>query len=52
MPRPAMSGADPWTGSNMDGKCRSGLRLALGAMPIEPTVAASVTTTPLADVLA
>ena len=28
---PAMSGADPWTGSNKDGKRRSGLILPAGA---------------------
>ena len=28
-PVPAMSGADPWTGSNMDGNCLGGLRFAL-----------------------
>ncbi len=39
MPRPAMSGAEPCTGSNIDGYSRSGLMLADGAMPIEPTQA-------------
>src|SRR5580692_1298783 len=41
MPFPAMSGAEPCTGSNMEGNCRSGLRLAAGAKPIEPTTAAA-----------
>ena len=36
MPLPAMSGAEPWTGSNIDGKRRSGLRLALAASPRLP----------------
>ena len=36
MPLPAMSGAEPWTGSNIDGNLRSGLMLADGAMPIVP----------------
>src|SRR3954447_26055480 len=31
-----MSGAEPWNGSNMDGKRRSGLRLALAARPRLP----------------
>ena len=33
---PAMSGAEPCTGSNSDGNVPSGLRFALGAMPIVP----------------
>ena len=37
MPRPAMSGAEPCTGSNIEGYSRSGLMLPEGAMPIEPT---------------
>ena len=36
MPWPAMSGAEPCTGSNSEGKVRSGLRLAEGAMPMVP----------------
>jgi hypothetical protein len=39
MPLPAMSGADPCTGSNSDGNARSGLMLADGAMPIVPHTA-------------
>src|ERR1700722_6327475 len=39
MPFPAMSGAEPCTGSNIEGNSRSGLMLAPGAMPIEPTTA-------------
>src|SRR5207247_10010727 len=33
---PAMSGAEPCTGSNNDGYSRSGLMLAEGAMPMVP----------------
>ena len=33
MPLPAISGAEPCTGSNMEGKRRSGSRLALGGQP-------------------
>ena len=33
---PAMSGADPWTGSNKDGKSFSGLIFPEGATPIVP----------------
>ncbi|KGR95245.1 hypothetical protein X977_5761 [Burkholderia pseudomallei MSHR7504] len=36
---PAISGADPCTGSNSDGKLRSGFRFADGAMPIVPVQA-------------
>src|SRR5271165_5895086 len=36
---PAMSGADPCTGSNIEGNFRSGLMLADGAMPIDPATA-------------
>ena len=36
-----MSGAEPWTGSNIDGNCRSGLRLADAAIPALPTIAAA-----------
>src|ERR1700737_29190 len=39
MPRPAMSGAEPCTGSTIEGYSRSGLMLPEGAMPIEPTTA-------------
>ena len=39
MPRPAMSGALPWTGSNSEGTRRVGLRFADGAMPIVPAQA-------------
>ena len=39
MPRPAMSGAEPWTGSNRLGKRRSGLMFPLGAMPMVPVQA-------------
>ena len=41
IPWPAMSGADPCTGSNIDGNSRSGFRLPDGAMPIEPATAAA-----------
>src|SRR6266849_2577368 len=40
MPFPAMSGAEPWTGSNIEGNSRSGFILAEGASPIDPTTAA------------
>jgi hypothetical protein len=36
MPLPAMSGAEPCTGSNIEGNSRSGLMLAEGAMPMVP----------------
>src|SRR5690349_4331434 len=36
---PKMSGAEPCTGSNSEGKLRSGFRLADGAMPIVPVQA-------------
>ena len=39
MPLPAMSGALPCTGSNIEGKARSGLMLPPGAMAIVPVVA-------------
>src|SRR5712672_3221741 len=39
MPWPAISGAEPCTGSNTDGKCRSGLIFAAGAMPMVPVQA-------------
>ncbi|MCY1217816.1 hypothetical protein D9M72_297460 [compost metagenome] len=39
MPLPAMSGAEPCTGSKSDGNLRSGFRLALGAMPMVPVQA-------------
>ena len=41
MPWPAMSGADPCTGSNIEGNSRSGFRFPEGAMPIEPATAAA-----------
>ena len=41
MPLPMMSKAEPWIGSNIDGKVRSGLRFAVGAMPSEPASAAA-----------
>src|SRR5712664_2530762 len=37
--RPAMSGAEPCTGSKMEGAVRSGLMLPEAAMPIVPAVA-------------
>src|SRR5207244_6735250 len=37
--RPAMSGAEPCTGSKIDGAVRSGLMLPEAAMPIVPAVA-------------
>src|SRR4051794_15895831 len=40
IPCPAMSGAEPWTGSNIEGWARSGLGFAAGAIPIEPATAA------------
>ena len=39
MPCPAMSGAEPCTGSNTDGKLPSGLMLPDGAMPMVPVQA-------------
>ena len=36
IPLPAMSGAEPWTGSNMLGAVRSGFRLPEAARPIPP----------------
>ena len=36
---PKISGAEPCTGSNSEGKLRSGLRLAEGAIPIVPAQA-------------
>src|SRR5712671_2708559 len=39
MPCPAISGAEPCTGSNTDGKCPSGLILPDGAMPMVPVQA-------------
>ena len=36
---PAMSGAEPCTGSNIEGNLRSGLMLPDGATPIEPVSA-------------
>ncbi len=39
LPCPAMSGAEPCTGSNMDGPVRSGLRLPEEAKPMPPDTA-------------
>ena len=39
LPVPAMSGAEPWTGSNSDGPVRAGLRLADAARPMPPATA-------------
>ena len=39
MPWPAMSGAEPCTGSNTEGNLRSGLMLPEGAMAIVPVQA-------------
>ena len=39
VPVPAMSGAEPCTGSNMEGAVRSALMLPLGARPIPPVTA-------------
>ena len=39
LPWPAMSGAVPCTGSNIDGPVRAGLRLALPAKPTPPATA-------------
>ena len=36
---PAMSGAEPWMGSNMDGKAFSGLMFPEAASPIPPVIA-------------
>ncbi len=41
LPCPAMSGAEPWTGSNMDGAVRSGLMFADAASPMPPVMAAA-----------
>ena len=38
-PRPAMSGAEPWTGSNMEGKTPLGLILPEAASPMPPVTA-------------
>src|SRR6516165_8816028 len=40
-PLPVMSKAEPWIGSNIDGASRSGLILAVGAMPSDPAKAAA-----------
>src|SRR5215211_7997757 len=40
IPCPAMSGAEPWTGSNIEGYSPSGFRLAEGAIPMLPATAA------------
>jgi hypothetical protein len=36
MPIPVISNADPWMGSNIDGFCRVGSKLLVGAIPIDP----------------
>ena len=36
-----MSGAEPWTGSNIDGKAPEGLMLPLAASPMPPVTAAA-----------
>src|SRR4029077_3327542 len=41
IPLPVMSKAVPWVGSNMEGKRRSGSRLAVGAFPRLPAKAAA-----------
>src|SRR6266851_5867924 len=41
LPVPAMSGAEPWTGSNMEGPVLSGLRLPLADRPRPPVRAAA-----------
>src|SRR5438552_2415209 len=38
-PVPAMSGAEPWTGSKSDGPVRAGLRFADAARPMPPPIA-------------
>ena len=40
-PRPAMSGAEPCTGSNMPGVARRSPSEALGSIPIEPVIIAA-----------
>ncbi len=42
IPWKAMSGADPCTGSNIEGKRRVGSRLALGASPMLPIIMAEM----------
>ena len=39
IPLPAISRAEPWTGSNMEGFFRSGSRLIEGAIPMHPAMA-------------
>ena len=41
MPWPAMSGAEPCTGSNIDGNAPAGLMLPLAARPMPPVTAAA-----------
>lgn len=41
IPRPVISKAEPWIGSNMEGWVRVGSRFEVGAMPIEPARAAA-----------
>ena len=50
MLRPAMSGADPWTGSNIDGNFRSGFRFADGAMPMPPATAGTIGIAPSGNI--
>src|SRR5918994_5751600 len=40
IPCPAMSGAEPWTGSNIEGYSPFGFRLVEGAIPMLPATAA------------
>ena len=42
LPWPAMSGAEPWTGSNMLGDSPVGLMLPLAARPMPPAIAAAM----------
>ena len=37
---PAMSGAEPWTGSNIEGNAPSGLMLPEAARPMPPLIGA------------
>ena len=41
IPLPAISKAEPWIGSNIEGNRRSGFKLAVGLSPIEPVKAAA-----------
>ena len=49
MPRPAMSGAEPCTGSNIDGCRRVGSRFALGARPRPPVTVAVISEQDVAE---